>query len=87
MPSAPSAGPECENAVYYPEDEKFLLSKDPNVLHYEMLSRPAGSPGSSSPKAAHIFHLRVPHLCPGLAKACPERSRRGGTRLEAMIVR
>ena len=30
------AGPNCENAVYYPEDERFLLEKEPRVAHYEL---------------------------------------------------
>lgn len=32
------AGPDYEKAVYYPEDEKFLLALDPHVEHYEVLS-------------------------------------------------
>jgi hypothetical protein len=32
------AGPDYEKAVYYPEDEKFLLALDPLVTHYELLS-------------------------------------------------
>jgi heme-degrading monooxygenase HmoA len=35
------AGPEYERAVYYPEDEKFLLKLDPLVRHYEVLVMPA----------------------------------------------
>lgn len=31
------AGPEIEKAVYYPEDEKFLLGLDSNVAHYEVV--------------------------------------------------
>jgi heme-degrading monooxygenase HmoA len=31
------AGPDFEKAVYYPEDNKFLLSLDPHVTHYELL--------------------------------------------------
>lgn len=34
------AGPEYEKAVYYPEDEKFLLKLDPHVTHYEVLVAP-----------------------------------------------
>ncbi len=34
------AGPDFENAVYYPEDKKFLLELDPHVSHYEVLSGP-----------------------------------------------
>ncbi len=30
------AGPEPEKAVYYPEDEHFLLGKEPRVTHYEL---------------------------------------------------
>ena len=34
------AGPDHEKAVYYPEDERFLLKQDPHVTHYEVLSSP-----------------------------------------------
>ena|SRR5215469_5856406 len=34
------AGPEYERAVYYPEDENFLLRLDPLVTHYEVLVVP-----------------------------------------------
>jgi heme-degrading monooxygenase HmoA len=33
------AGPDAEKAVYYPEDEHFLLGREPRVTHYEV---PAG---------------------------------------------
>lgn len=35
------AGSEYENAVYYPEDKKFLLRLDPHVTHYEVLVDPS----------------------------------------------
>ena len=35
------AGPDYEKAVYYPEDEKFLLELDPFVTHYEVLASPS----------------------------------------------
>ena len=34
------AGPNFEKAVYYPEDKKFLLELEPNVVHYEILAQP-----------------------------------------------
>jgi heme-degrading monooxygenase HmoA len=34
------AGPDFEKAVYYPEDKKFLLEMEPNVVHYEILAQP-----------------------------------------------
>lgn len=34
------AGPEAEKAVYYPEDEEFLLEKEPSVVHYDVLATP-----------------------------------------------
>ena len=34
------AGPDYQNAVYYPEDERFLLEKEPHVANYEILSAP-----------------------------------------------
>lgn len=30
------AGDDPEVAIYFPEDEKFLLAKEPRVLHYEV---------------------------------------------------
>jgi len=30
------AGPEPEKAVYYPEDDRFLLGREPRVAHYEV---------------------------------------------------
>lgn len=35
------AGDDLEKAVFYPEDEKFLLEKGPRVSHYEVLGHPA----------------------------------------------
>ncbi len=34
------AGPDYEEAVYYPEDKRFLRQLDPGVQHYEVLSSP-----------------------------------------------
>ncbi|MGZ3987954.1 MAG: antibiotic biosynthesis monooxygenase family protein [Flavisolibacter sp.] len=34
------AGPDMEQAKYYPEDEHFLLELEPNVTHYEVLAKP-----------------------------------------------
>jgi len=34
------AGPDIEKAVYYPEDEEFLLELEPNVIHYDVLMQP-----------------------------------------------
>ena len=34
------AGAEYEKAVYYPEDDRFLVERGPDVLHYEVLSGP-----------------------------------------------
>ena len=31
------AGSDYEKAVYYPEDQKFLLEMEPRVTHYEVL--------------------------------------------------
>jgi heme-degrading monooxygenase HmoA len=35
------AGPDPEKAVFYPEDDKFLLERGPRVIHYEVLSCPS----------------------------------------------
>ena len=32
------AGPDVEKAHYYPEDDAFLLGKEPHVVHYEVPS-------------------------------------------------
>ncbi len=51
------AGPDVEKAVYYPEDERFLLELEPNVAHYELLFEAFGSLGLSAvPSAAFMKH-------------------------------
>ncbi len=30
------AGDDIDRAVYYPEDDRYLLKRDPNVLHYQV---------------------------------------------------
>jgi len=32
------AGPDAEKAHYYPEDDHYLLGKEPHVTHYELAS-------------------------------------------------
>ncbi len=39
------AGDDLEKAVYYPEDERYLLAMAPQVTHYEMLGELSGSGG------------------------------------------
>lgn len=39
------AGEGYENAVYYPEDARFLLELEPNVAHYEVAERVKPHPG------------------------------------------
>ncbi len=34
------AGDDVERAVYYPEDADYLLEREPNVTHYEVLAGP-----------------------------------------------
>jgi heme-degrading monooxygenase HmoA len=31
------AGPDIDRAVFYPEDERFLVSRDDHVTHYEVV--------------------------------------------------
>jgi heme-degrading monooxygenase HmoA len=31
------AGPDIEQAVFYPEDERFLIGRDEHVSHYEVV--------------------------------------------------
>jgi len=35
------AGPEVTRAVFYPEDERFLIARDEHVTHYEVVHRTA----------------------------------------------
>jgi len=39
------AGPDYERAVYFPDDEKYLLKLDPLVTHYDVLASPSSKPG------------------------------------------
>jgi heme-degrading monooxygenase HmoA len=34
------AGIDYDKAVFYPEDDKFLLERGPRVLHYEVMASP-----------------------------------------------
>jgi heme-degrading monooxygenase HmoA len=34
------AGPDPEKAVFYPEDDNYLVERGPRVMHYEVLSAP-----------------------------------------------
>jgi heme-degrading monooxygenase HmoA len=36
------SGPDYEKAVYYPEDDKFLLDRHPRVEHFEVLESQGG---------------------------------------------
>ncbi len=38
------AGEEIDRAVYYPEDQDYLLALDPKVVHYEVLVAPGIGP-------------------------------------------
>jgi len=33
-------GPDFENARYYPEDDEYLLEREPTVDHYEVVTKP-----------------------------------------------
>lgn len=37
------AGPSPEKAVYYPEDDRYLLEREPHVRHYEVVQGPDGA--------------------------------------------
>jgi heme-degrading monooxygenase HmoA len=41
------AGPEPQRAVFYPEDEAFLVDYETTVDHYEVLHTPTGWPPST----------------------------------------
>lgn len=36
------AGDDPERAVYYPEDDEYLLEREPTVSHFEVLEGPSG---------------------------------------------
>ncbi len=38
------AGAEPERAVFYPEDERFLIERDERVEHFEVLHQTEGAP-------------------------------------------
>jgi heme-degrading monooxygenase HmoA len=37
------AGDDYEQAVFYPEDERFLVERDLTASHYEVVARPRGA--------------------------------------------
>ena len=39
------AGADYERARYYPEDDAYLLEREPTVAHYEVLAAAEGAPG------------------------------------------
>jgi heme-degrading monooxygenase HmoA len=45
------AGEDHEQAVYYPEDERFLIERDDTTTHYEVASafEPGGPSGAGNP--------------------------------------
>jgi heme-degrading monooxygenase HmoA len=47
------AGPQPEKAVYYPEDDRFLLAKEPSVTHYEVAVNIQSAPAeAAAPRGA-----------------------------------
>ena len=47
------AGPALTRAVYYPEDDRFLLGKEPEVVHYEVAA--GAAPIAVGPERAAQF--------------------------------
>lgn len=43
------AGPDPERAVFYPEDERFLVEFDETVEHYEVLAGPGSGGAGEKP--------------------------------------
>lgn len=39
------AGEDPERAVFYPEDERYLVARDEHVDHFEVVYRSGGAPG------------------------------------------
>jgi heme-degrading monooxygenase HmoA len=46
------AGEDYERARYYPEDDEYLLEREPHVTHYEVLPAPTTPP--TAPAAAPL---------------------------------
>jgi heme-degrading monooxygenase HmoA len=44
------AGPDPDKAIYYPEDEHYLLGKEPRVTHYELAAEFAPEAGRVRPE-------------------------------------
>jgi len=42
------AGDDIDAAVYYPEDERYLVERDATVLHYEVADHLPGQAGSGT---------------------------------------
>lgn len=43
------AGPEPERAVFYPEDERYLIEAEQSVAHYELFTEPVAKAAATSP--------------------------------------
>lgn len=56
------AGQDIEKAVFYPEDERFLVERDLTVRHYEVTgrSRAPNEPGGSPPRTVNGARIHVP---------------------------
>lgn len=48
------AGPEPERAVYYPEDDAYLLEKEPEVAHFEIFSAVSSEAAVTAGPAARL---------------------------------
>jgi heme-degrading monooxygenase HmoA len=44
------AGEDIERAVFYPEDDRFLIERDLTVTHYEIAGVPAGPAATEGPQ-------------------------------------
>ncbi|HEY3727373.1 MAG TPA: hypothetical protein VGL51_09385 [Solirubrobacteraceae bacterium] len=42
------AGPDINAAVYYPEDERYLIERDATVSHYDVVDRDVGTRSSAT---------------------------------------
>jgi hypothetical protein len=42
------AGPDIERAVFYPEDDRFLIDRDEHVTHYVVVDRSGPVPASAA---------------------------------------
>ncbi len=55
------AGPAPEKAVFYPEDDRFLIRRENEVSHYEVAAPPEPASRAASPAASALARFLIRH--------------------------